>query len=117
MKKILLMIMMCFTTGVVVAQLQKRPIQVENSPSIFNDVYTPYQDYADQGRRMYYNNSQFYNKDNYFEHAMPTSNGYYVQPGNSNPINRTLNTGAPLPSGTIYIGDRPVRTYGVPVYQ
>jgi hypothetical protein len=94
------------------AQTNKQPVIVESSPTIFNYSYNPYYDYADQGTRMYINNSQFYNKDNQITNTVPVGNGDYVKPGNSNPVNRDVYQGSEQPSGTIYSGSIPVRSYG-----
>jgi hypothetical protein len=94
------------------AQTNKQPVIVESSPTIFNYSYNPYYDYADQGTRMYINNSQFYNKDNQITNTVPVDNGDYVKPGNSNPVNRDVYQGSEQPSGTIYSGSIPVRSYG-----
>ncbi|HTM66520.1 MAG TPA: hypothetical protein VL093_09385 [Flavipsychrobacter sp.] len=94
------------------AQTNKQPVIVESSPTIFNYSYNAYYDYADQGTRMYINNSQFYNKDNQITNSVPVGNGNYVKPGNSTPINRDMYQGAEQPSGTIYSGPIPVRSYG-----
>jgi len=101
-----------FLSQAVKAQYNKAPVQVENVPTLNNMRYNPNYDHSDQGRRMYINNSQFQNKDNTVSQYMPVSNGQYVKPGNSNPINRELYNGESIPSGTIYSGFVPVRTYG-----
>jgi len=67
----------------------------------------PYSNYADQGRAMYQNNSQFYNKDNILTSDVPRGNGDYTQPGNSNPINHDIysnndNTGGYIGTYDIY---------------
>lgn len=95
------------------AQYHKIPVIVDDVPSIFTLAPIPYLEFADQGNRMYINNSQFYNKDNVLRsRGIPPSNGMYVTPGNSNPINREMYQGVPAPSGTIYSGHVPVREYG-----
>ena len=96
------------------AQEQKAPVVVVDAPTLFNIHSNPNYDYADQGRRMYINNSQFQNKDNVFSNPVPTGNGQYITPGNSNPVNQDLNSGEPMPSGTIYSGYIPVRSFGNP---
>ena len=110
MKRIFFIAVCCLSTLGLRAQ-EKRPIVVEESPTIFNTTFDPYYNYADQGRANYINNSQFYNKDNIISNPFPASNGYYFQPGNSNPINQNMNQAEPLPSGTIYNGYIPVREY------
>ena len=112
MKTILLILALTVQSILSLAQSNKEPVIVEHSPTLFNTIYDPYFDYADQGSRMYINNSQFYNKDNIITGSFPASNGQYMKPGNSNPINKNMNEGAPLPSGTIYSGYLPVRDYG-----
>lgn len=111
MKRIFFIAAFCLAGASVNAQ-EKRPIIVSESPTIFNTGFDPYYNYADQGRAMYINNSQFYNKGNIISNPYPASNGYYVQPGNSNPVNQNLYQGEPFPSGTIYSGYIPVRDYG-----
>jgi hypothetical protein len=112
MKRIILLAAIFFTAKAAEAQYQKQPIIIDDAPTIFNNAPQPYQEYADQGSRMYINNSQFYNKDNTFQNAIPTGNGLYVTPGNSNPINQDMHQGPAAPSGTIYSGYIPVRDYG-----
>ena len=112
MKRIILLMAIFLAAEDSEAQYQKQPIIIEDAPTIFNNLPQPYLEYADQGSRMYINNSQFYNKDNFFQNAIPTGNGFYVRPGNSNPVNRDLNQGPVAPSGTIYSGHIPVRDYG-----
>jgi len=94
------------------AQQGKDPVTVNDAPTLFNTSYNAYYDYADQGSRMYENNSQFYNKDNTITNVIPVSNGQYIQPGNSNPVNQDMYQGSPAPSGTIYSGYIPVKDYG-----
>jgi hypothetical protein len=112
MKTIIFLFLMASFTVKVSGQANKMPIPVENARSIFNTVPDLYADYTDQGSRMYINNPHFYQKDNFFRNAVPTGNGFYVQPGNSNPINQELYQGVPEPSGTIFSGYIPIRTYG-----
>jgi hypothetical protein len=113
MKKMLL-ITVAFLIGIsAYAQNQKPPVIVEDAPTIFTWDHNPYLEFADQGNRMYINNSQFYNKDNILQNrGIPASNGMYVAPGNSNPINKEMYQGPAAPSGTIYSGHIPVRDYG-----
>jgi hypothetical protein len=94
------------------AQQNKAPIRVYDAPTLSNASANLYYDYADQGQRMYQNNSHFQNKDNVMTHRFPASNGQYVTPGNSNPINQNMNDGSLIPSGTIYSGYIPIRDYG-----
>ena len=108
-----IMVLAMVLTGIEVeAQTNKQPVIVESSPTIFNYSFNPYYDYGDQGRRMYINNSRFYNKDNHFNNQVPAGNGNYIKPGNSTEINRNLYEGYEGPSGTIYSGTIPVRNYG-----
>jgi hypothetical protein len=111
MKRIMVLAMILAGFGVN-AQTNKQPVIVESSPTIFNYSYDPYYDYADQGARMYINNSQFYNKDNQITNTVPVGNGNYVKPGNSTPINRDMFQRNEQPSGTIYSGTIPIRSYG-----
>lgn len=112
MKRILTIAVVLALGTAAKAQETKQPVIVDDAPTIFNIQVNPYYDYADQGRAMYINNSQFYNKDNVLTNQSPVGNGDYVQPGNSNPVNREMYQGSPAPSGTIYSGDIPVRQYG-----
>jgi hypothetical protein len=109
-----LMILFVFLLGAVSvkAQEQKNPVIVQDAPTIFPMSFDPYHSYADQGRAMYINNSQFYNRDNVLTSPVPVSNGQYFTPGNSNPINAEMNTAQPIPSTTIYSGYIPVRQTG-----
>lgn len=95
-----------------IAQANKEPINVRSVPTLFNKNFDPYRNYADQGRAMYINNSAFYNKDNIITNNFPVSNGRYMQPGNSNPVNHDMNERNVFPSGTIYSGFIPIRGYG-----
>jgi len=112
MKKMMMIILISLGMTEAKAQQGKSPVIVNDAPTLFNTASNGYYDYADQGKRMYENNSQFYNKDNVQTHTFPTSNGQYIKPGNSNPMNQELYQGAQAPSGTIYSGYVPVRDYG-----
>jgi hypothetical protein len=112
MRQMMILIAASLISGAAYAQDQKRPVIVENAPTLSNFQTAPYKDYSDQGRRMYENNSQFYNKDNIITNAIPVGNGDYTQPGNSNPINQDMYEDITVPSGTIYSGYIPVRQYG-----
>lgn len=59
---------------------------------------------------MYQNNSQFYNKDNFFDNSKPytTGNGTYWTPGYSNPANRNNFTNNGVAPNTSI---NPVNTY------
>jgi hypothetical protein len=112
MKQIIILLAASLIGGVSYGQDQKRPVVVYDAPSIYNQANIGYRDYADQGSRMYENNNQFYNKDNFITNPVPVGNGDYVQPGNSTPVNYEMYESAPAPSGTIYSGYVPVRQYG-----
>ncbi|HRO42679.1 MAG TPA: hypothetical protein PL009_07575 [Flavipsychrobacter sp.] len=112
MKKMIMTITGCFIGWTMSAQENKIPITVHDSPTQFNVSANLYHDYGDQGNRMYINNSHFQNKDNSLINSVPISNGQYIPPGNSNPINQNMNQPEPLPSGNIYSGDILIRSYG-----
>src|SRR5690606_34108689 len=91
------------------AQSNKKPVNVLNAPSVFHTRVDPYYNYADQGNASYINNSQFYNQGNHFSNSFPSGNGFYPQPGNSNPVNHEMNSRSPMEPTTIFNGDIPIR--------
>jgi len=112
MKTLFFLLLTWVVSNTVFAQANKSPVVVEDAPTLLNTSANLYYDYADQGQRMYINNSHFQNKDNIITADFPASNGQYIVPGNSNPINRNMNDGSLIPSGTIYSGYIPIRDYG-----
>lgn len=91
------------------AQSNKKPVYVPDAPTVFNTEFGSYFNYADQGKASFINNSQFYNKDNHFSNTLPSGNGFYPEPGNSNPVNHDVNSRSLLPPPVIYNGNILIR--------
>ncbi len=71
-----------------------------NTPPVTNN---PEASHAAQGSSMYFNNAEWYNKDNVPPDATTfPANADYIQPGNSNPQNTQLYNGTVAPQGKIY---------------
>lgn len=111
MKTIMIGLSCCLLQLYATAQADKRPVIVEQNITNKQQTIDLFANYADQGKAMYFNNSLFYNKDNKLLNNAPVSNGRYERPGYNNDVNRN-NLNTLPPSGIIYSGVIPIRTFG-----